>query len=105
MSPAQSVQRWPVHPRPHRGEALTSWLGRLASIYCLSVPQLLEHNLGPASALLNDARAEDLDWDPPLALLEALAERTGTEPGELRLMTVGGWVPWLADTLDASHGC
>jgi hypothetical protein len=37
--------------------------------------------------------------------LEALAERTGTEPGELRLMTVGGWVPWLADTLDASYGC
>jgi hypothetical protein len=29
----------------------------------------------------------DLDWDPPLAILEALATRTGTRVGELRLRT------------------
>ncbi|GAA0969683.1 TniQ family protein [Actinocorallia libanotica] len=104
MTVAQGVRRWPIHPRPRPGEALTSWLGRLAAVYRLSVGQLLQHNLGPASALLNGATADDLDWDPPLALLEALAMRTGTESGELRLMTVGGWVPWLADTLDAERG-
>ncbi len=91
-------------PQPRPGEALTSWLGRLAAIYGLPVRQLLRHNLGTASALLDDAAVGDLDWDPPLALLAALAERTGTEPGELRPMTIGGWVPWLADTLDAERG-
>ena len=104
MTRAPGARRWPVHPQPRPGEALTSWLGRLAAIYGLPVRQLLRHNLGAVSALLDDAAAGDLDWDPPLALLEALAERTGTEPGELRLMTVGGWVPWLADTLDAERG-
>jgi hypothetical protein len=104
MTPAPGARRWPVHPQPRPGEALTSWLGRLAAIYGLPVRQLLRHNLGTASALLDDVAVGDLDWDPPLALLAALAERTGTEPGELRLMTIGGWVPWLADTLDAERG-
>jgi len=93
-----------VHPPPDPGEALTSWLGRLASVYHLTVPQLLRHNLGPASTLLDDPATEDLDWDPPLAVLEALAERTGVLVGDLRLMTIGGWVPWLADTLDPEDG-
>jgi hypothetical protein len=34
------VRRWPVHPEPGPGEALTSWLGRLAGLYRLSVEQL-----------------------------------------------------------------
>ena len=104
MTRAPGARRLPLQPQPRPGEALTSWLGRLAAIYGLPVRQLLRHNLGAVSALLDDAAVGDLDWDPPLALLEALAERTGTEPGELRLMTVGGWVPWLADTLDAERG-
>ncbi|MFI9597482.1 TniQ family protein [Nonomuraea sp. NPDC052265] len=54
MRPGERVRRWPVHPPPHPGEALTSWLGRLASIYHLSPRQLLQHNLGPASTLLDD---------------------------------------------------
>jgi hypothetical protein len=91
-------------PHALAGEALTSWAGRLAAVYGMPARELLRRNLGPASALLDDPAAADLDWDPPLALLEALAERTGTGVGELRLMTVGGWVPWLADTLDAGHG-
>ncbi|MEV4167365.1 TniQ family protein [Nonomuraea dietziae] len=104
MSVTRGIRHWPIHPRPHPGEALTSWLGRLAAAYRLSVRQLLQYNLGPAFALLDEATAGDLDWDPPLALLEALALRTGTEVGELRLMTVAGWVPWLADTLDPAYG-
>ncbi|MEV1005654.1 TniQ family protein [Nonomuraea sp. NPDC050202] len=104
MRPGERVRRWPVHPPPHPGEALTSWLGRLASIYHLSPRQLLQHNLGPASALLDDPAADDLDWDPPGAILHALAERTGTPVGRLRRMTIGGWVPWLADTLDSDLG-
>jgi hypothetical protein len=42
------------------------------------------------AALLNNAAASDLDWDPPLALLEVLTKRTGAELGDLRLMTIGG---------------
>ena len=93
-----------MHPPPHPGEALTSWLGRIAALYGLSVPQLLRHNLGPASALLDDPAGDDLDWDPPPPILEALADRTGVQAGDLRLMTIGGWVPWLADTLDPDEG-
>jgi hypothetical protein len=104
MTPAPGARRWPLHPPPGPGEALTSWLDRLAALYGMTARELLRNNLGPASALLDDPAVTDLDWDPPFALLEALAERTGTGAGELRLMTVAGWVPWLADTLDARHG-
>ncbi|MDQ2846331.1 MAG: TniQ family protein [Actinomycetota bacterium] len=46
--------------------------------------------------------ADDLDWDPPAVVLDALAERTGVDRNELRAMTVAGWVPWLLDTLEPS---
>ncbi|TDO30241.1 TniQ protein [Kribbella sp. VKM Ac-2527] len=94
-------KRWPLHPRPEPGEALSSWLERTARLYGMSVAVLLRHNLGSASALLGDAEAASLDWDPPTAVLTALGERTGVPPGELRRMTMAGWVPWLTDTLDA----
>jgi len=93
-----------VHPPPGPGEALTSWLGRLAALYGMTAGQMLRHNLGEASALLDDPRAADLDFDPPAAILQALAERTGADPGELRMTTIAGWVPWLADTLDPCVG-
>jgi hypothetical protein len=80
---------------------LSSWLQRTAQLYGLSVADLLRHNLGSASAMLGDAASSDLDWDPPTAALTALGERTGVPPGELRRMTIAGWVPWLTDTLDA----
>ena len=46
-----SARRWPLHPQPGAGEALSSWLSRLAALYSMSVLQLLENNAGPASAL------------------------------------------------------
>lgn len=97
-------RRWPAHPPPAPGEALTSWLGRLAAVYELSVDQLLRHNLGPASAQLNHLAADELDFDPPIEILRELAERTGLQVGELRLLVIAGWVPWLADTLDPCDG-
>ena len=96
MSPPR---RWPLHPHPGPDEALSSWLARLAGLYGLPVRDLLRHNLGQASALPDDPAAADLDWDPPAAVLAALAERTGAGLGELRRMTMAGWVPWLLDTL------
>jgi len=102
-TPRHGDWRWPLHPRPEPGEALSSWLDRIARRYGFLVTDLLRHNLGPASALLGDAAPADLDWDPPTAVLTALGERTGVPPGELRWMTMAGWVPWLSDTLNAGE--
>jgi hypothetical protein len=86
------------------GEALSSWLSRLAALYSMSVVQLLENNVGPASALARRAFDDDLDWNPPAELLDALAERTGTALGDLRMMTISGWVPCPVCATDPSHG-
>lgn len=93
MSPPP--RRWPLHPPPGPLESLSSWLARLARRYGMPVTSLLTHNLGLPALVLPD----DLDMDPPAAMLAALAERTGTEQGRLQAMTLAGWVPWLLDTL------
>jgi hypothetical protein len=90
------VRRWPVHPQPNPLESLSSWLGRIATLYGLSVKDLLTHNLDLVSVTVPAM----LDWDPPEAMLAALAERTGVEVGRLRAMTLAGQVPWLVDALD-----
>lgn len=97
MSPPAARARWPLHPHPQPLESLSSWTRRLARLYDTRVPELLEHNLG-----LVDLRVPaDLDWDPPGALLAALAEWTGVELGRVRATTLAGWVPWLLDCLPA----
>jgi len=83
--------RWPLHPGPIDGEALSSWLVRIASVYEMTVGQLIEHGLG------HDPELEpDLDRDPPPALLDTLAQRTGITRDRLRQMCLAGWTPWLA---------
>jgi hypothetical protein len=81
-------------------EALSSWLGRLARLYGLSVTDLLTHNLG----LVDVTVPAELDYDPPAAMLAALAERTGVELVRLRAMTLAGQVPWLLDALHTRLG-
>jgi hypothetical protein len=97
-----ATRRWPLHPPPGPVEALSSWLDRISRLYGLSRSELLRHNLGPASTQLASTDADDLDWNPPTAVLVALAERTGVPPGRLRWMTIAGWVPWLLDTTEPS---
>lgn len=92
------TRRWPLHPPPGEGEALTSWLNRLAEVYGMSVEDLLRHNLAAPGANLPDQQT--LDLDPPPWLLPALAERTGISLDRLRQLTIAGWVPWLLDSLD-----
>ncbi|WP_130508020.1 TniQ family protein [Krasilnikovia cinnamomea] len=91
--------RWPLHPAPVPGEALSSWLHRLARTYDMPVDELLRHNLGTLSA---DAGRDvvGLDLDPPGWLLTALAERTGVPIHQIARMAVSGWTPWLLDSLD-----
>ncbi len=55
-----AARRWPLHPRPNPGEALTSRLGRLAALYGMPQRELL-HNLGIDSALADQAASDDLD--------------------------------------------
>jgi hypothetical protein len=88
--------RWPLHPAPLDGEALSSWLRRIAATYQMTVGELVEHGLG------QDPMAEgDLDLDPSPALLDVLAERTGVGRARVRQMCMAGWTPWLLDSLEA----
>jgi len=80
------VPRWPLHPRPIAGEELSSWLGRIATLYELSVQDLVVHNLGHP-ALSN----VELDLAPPETLLTLISERTGVAVARIRSMTLKGW--------------
>ncbi len=93
------TRRWPIHPPPGEGEALTSWLSRLGEVYGMSAEELVRHDLTSPGVDLPDHLTRVLDLDPPEGLLDALAERTGVPLVELRHMTINGWVPWLLDTL------
>ena len=90
MSPAQ---RWPLHPAPKEGEALSSWLHRVAACHQMDVHELLEGDLA-------HGQVDDLDTAPPIPLLIALAQRSGIELDRLRCMSFAGWKPWLLDSLD-----
>lgn len=90
MKPAA---RWPLHPAPREGEALSSWLHRVAACYQMEVRDLLEHDLG-------HGQVNDLDTAPPLSLLMVLSQRSGIDRDRLRCMSIIGWVPWLLDSLD-----
>ena len=89
------AQRWPLHPAPKEGEALSSWLHRVADCYEMDMRELLQHDLG-------HGQIDDLDTAPPLPLLIALAQRSGIELDHLRCMSFAGWTPWLLDSLDNS---
>ena len=86
--------RWPLHPAPREGEALSSWLNRVAGCYQMDMLDLLEHDLGYG-------QLDTLDTAPPLSLLTALSQRSGIALNRLRSMSLTGWVPWLLDSLDA----
>ncbi len=92
MKPAP---RWPLHPAPKEGEALSSWLNRVAASYQMDMHELLEHDLG-------HGKVDDLDTAPPIPLLAMLMQRSGIELDRLRCMSIAGWVPWLLDSLDDS---
>ena len=93
MNPAG---RWPWHPPPHEGEALTSWLHRIAAGFALTPRQLLNEPGGPAVTV--DEMA-GLDVQAPAAVIALLAGRTGVSPDDVRSLTLAGWVPWLLDSV------
>ncbi|MFI6909601.1 TniQ family protein [Nonomuraea sp. NPDC050394] len=102
---AEPVRRWPLHPPPQPGEALSSWIDRLAACYNITAALLLADALGPAHER-GKIRLEgpDLDVDPQVELLGAFAERTGVSVADLHVMTFAGWVPCLLDSLGPFDG-
>ena len=88
--------RWPVHPVPYDGEALSSWLRRVAQCYAMDVTELLRFELGESVADV------DVDVELPAECLPTLVERGGIDPDTLRCLSLSGWTPWLLDGLAPS---
>ncbi|WP_022906744.1 TniQ family protein [Curtobacterium sp. B18] len=93
--------RWPWHPEPDNGEALSSWLIRVASAHGLSLTELLG-NLNDISFQALGRVASGLDRDPPRQFLNEIARHTGRSVAQLRAMTIAGLVPTVVNTLDPS---
>jgi TniQ len=85
--------RWPLHPAPVEGEALSAWLCRIADSYEMDLMDLLLYEWGKEQLI-------DLDVRPPDGLLETIAGRSGVDLDALRCMTMAGWMPWLFDSFD-----
>ncbi len=84
---------WPIVPPPLPGEALTSWLLRIAGVYGLLTAELLgaRHRLIGGWPLAGAApKADDLRW---------LSDKTGHPPEAIRAMTPASLVPALLDGL------
>lgn len=94
------TRRWPLHPPPREGEALSSWATRLAEPYGMRVEELLRHDVAPPGTDAVSLTRAALDLDPPAAVLLTLAERTGVPLDDIHRMTMAGQVPWLLDTLN-----
>lgn len=90
-------RRWPLHPAPTDGEALSSWLNRIADGYGTDTEHL-GYDIGYK---LGTGDLDDIDLAPLPGLIDVLAERTGVLPARLREMSVAGWVPWLLDGMEA----
>jgi hypothetical protein len=65
----------------------------------MTVAELLDHDLGHLGL-----SAAELDVDPPAALLETLATRTGLPVDEIRTLSLVSWVPLLLDGRDPVPG-
>jgi hypothetical protein len=84
---------WPLHPQPFEGEALSSWLGRVASKYDLFLEELMKYDLG------YEISAWDLDFDPPTELLKNIAQRSSLSFDQVHSMTFRSWIPFIIDRL------
>lgn len=84
-----------MHPAPVDGEALSSWLNRIADCYDTDIEHLGD-DIGYKLALGN---RDVIDLAPAPGMIEVLTERTGVSADRLRQMSVAGWVPWLLDDM------
>lgn len=89
-------RRWPLHPAPIDGEALSSWLHRIAACYGTDI----EHLGDDIGYKLGTGNPDDIDLVPPTGMIDILTERTGVTAARLRQMSVAGWIPWLLDDME-----
>lgn len=104
MKPAR---KWPVHPAPIEGEALSSWLYRLAACFHLDTVELLQHGLGlhyGVDDVLHYRALPSVDIEASSGLVAGLADRTGVSTDRIRAMTLAGWTPWLLDSVQPITG-
>ena len=87
---------WPLYQQPIEGEALSSWLGRVANIYDLLLEELLTYDLGYTLS------SYDLDLNPPLTLLETIEKRSHLNLNQIFRMTFKSWVPFVIDQFDSN---
>lgn len=92
-------RRWPLHPPPYPGEALSSWVHRLAQALDTLPVALMQNQIDP---LTKPSLGYRLDFDPPEHVLFSLAEGTGQPVDAVRRMTARGYVPSLLNTLETS---
>ena len=90
------MRRWPLHPIPVEEEALSSWLGRVAANYNLSLDDILKYDLG------YEISTDDLDLNPPVTLLEKISHRSHLSLDQIHRMTFRSWVPFIIDQLEPS---
>ena len=76
----------PVAPPPMADERLSSWLGRLAELYGVTIRGLLEH-VGLREIGVGVDWLGDLDWRLGAAEAAAITAATGRNPPALRAMT------------------
>lgn len=98
MSTGEGVRRWPLHPEPRAGEALTSWLRRVARCYGMTSCTQLVRTVDPGAV------GADLDRNLSDGLAQMLAVRGAVSFDRVREMSLSGWVPWLFDSV-APAGC
>jgi hypothetical protein len=89
---------WPIHPKPCDGEALTSWLVRIARARGIRTHSLIEQ-LTPGLQFWT--RDGDLIAQPELITL--LANATGTDFARARLTTLGSLEGVLDETISGDH--
>jgi len=94
-------RRLPLHPRPLSGEALSSWLLRLARAYRLDLHTFLVRALGVDVAGVPQGT---LDLSPPVGVIETLADRTGVAVERIQAMTLAAYTPLLIDALRPQPG-
>jgi hypothetical protein len=87
-------RHWPLHPKPVEGEALSSWLGRIAASYNLLLEDLLKYDLG------YEISTDELDLNPPNILLDSIAHRSNLSFEQIHNMTFKSWVPFIIDYID-----
>jgi hypothetical protein len=84
------ANQWPITVDPIAGEALSSWMIRLAARFFMSLAELQRHALA-----LSPLSAAALDFDPPEELLEKLSLCTGVSRVRIASMTMRGTLPSL----------